>query len=382
MRFSVCIPNYNYEKYLGETLKSAIHSAIAPDTQIDPIRLQITLADNASTDRSWEITESIQQEYAGYENLSFSLVKNQCNVGFAANLDRAARLAVHERLILLSSDDLINPHALQVYQTALTTIEKNEPIYQCTPDDIILTATMRQIDGQSQPSGMVEMDRELWLERDLDPLLSKTLGCSVYRVSASEMLGRCLLTCKNPCNFAATCYSKAAYEKIEGYGAGRMINPDKWFHWRLLTQSKWLIYIDHHTNPLFSYRWHQNNQSAQQNAQSALKFLVDEYASTLEVDARMLSYARITKQEYLNAFMERIIGRHGLATLADGNRLKAERILHFGRAVYPEEAKKNKKVQALATFLAMGEAGKRAAQWSYRFRQELAAFDIRKLLGR
>ncbi len=92
MKISVCIPNYNYERYLGRTIQSILD-------QHDP-DVEILVSDNASTDGSAALVES-------FNDPRIHLHVNACNVGFAGNLDRSARMASGELMIMLSSDDLM-----------------------------------------------------------------------------------------------------------------------------------------------------------------------------------------------------------------------------------------------------------------------------------
>src|SRR5579871_6005385 len=99
-RYSICIPNYNYERYLGRTIQSVLDQS-CPE-------LEIVVSDNASTDKSVDLVR-------GFGDPRIRLNINRCNVGFAGNLDRAAKMARGGRLILLSSDDLMRPEALATY---------------------------------------------------------------------------------------------------------------------------------------------------------------------------------------------------------------------------------------------------------------------------
>lgn len=339
MKVSVCIPNFNYEKYLGRTISSVLAQEGA--------ELEIVIADNASTDRSVEIVR-------GFRDPRIQVRVNACNVGFAGNLDRAARMATGERMIMLSSDDLMRPGAIAAYTKLRETLGDTA---------VVMTSTMDQIDPDDAVTGRLGPDPEVWTEGDRDVLLSATLGVPVYRVAAATLLRRALTTMKNPFNFAATCYRRPDYERIEGYGAGRLINPDKWFHWRLLGVVDEAIWVD---APLFAYRWHPQNQTAQQAAQGALKYLVDEYATTLELSAQLLERASQTRDDVVGAFVDRDIGKHGLATLARGDRTRARRILDFGLAVYPSAAAGSRSCQALAALLATGPASTKIASLLYR----------------
>jgi glycosyltransferase involved in cell wall biosynthesis len=337
MKLSVCIPNYNYERYLARTIRSVL----AQEGDIE-----VVVADNASTDGS---VASIQQ-------LNDDRVRakvNACNVGFANNLDRAGRMARGDWMNMLSSDDLVRPGAFAVLARVQASLGDAAAV---------VTTTMDVIDADDNLTGHVGPDAELWLPAERDKTLSAVAGADVYRVDAPALLARCLRTMKNPFNFAATWYRRRDYEQLEGYGGGRLINPDKWFHWRLLSIVESALFID---APLYAYRWHAQNQTAQQKAQGALKFLVDEYASTIELDAATLSRAGMSRSDVQEAFVERDIARHGLATLARGDRAKARRILDFGRAVYPAETRKNAKVTGLAMLLAAGGVGAEAARIAY-----------------
>jgi len=169
----------------------------------------------------------------------------------------------------------------------------------------------------------------------------------------------------NPFNFAATCYPRSLYESVEGYGGGRLINPDKWFNWRLLNRAQSAYFVD---RSLFSYRWHPDNQSAAQLRAGALKYLADEYANTLEIDDSMLAQARVTRDELIAAFVRHDVADHGLATLARGDRRRARRILGFGTACYPAVTRKDRHALALRGLLALGPVGARLAEAAHRRR--------------
>ena len=110
-----------------------------------------------------------------------------------------------------------------------------------------------------------QSDPAIWRASDRVDRLDDLAGGPVYRVASDELLRRCLRTMRNPFNFATTCYPRRLYESLEGYGGGRLINPDKWFNWRLLTVATSAYYVD---RALFSYRWHPSNQTATQSSTS------------------------------------------------------------------------------------------------------------------
>ncbi len=343
MKFSVCIPNYNYERYLGRTIQSVLDQKHCD--------FEILVSDNASTDQSVEIVRQ-------FADSRIRLGINRCNVGFAGNLDRAARLACGERLVMLSSDDLMRPDALASYQALF---DKLGP----AGENAVVSAAVDVIDGDDKTIGRVGLPKnDVWTERDRAPEFDATVDGPVYRVAARELLRRCLLAMQNPFQFAATVYSRPLYEAVEGYGGNRLMNPDKWFNWKLLARAETAYFID---RPLFAYRWHSSNQTSSQTGSGALKFLIDEYTSTFELDAALLKEIGLSRSDVEKAFMEHDIGRHGLATLAKGHRRLARRIHMFGEATYPQHAKTNWKVRTLGMLLKLGPAGQRLARASYNY---------------
>ena len=69
--FSICIPNYNYGKYIGDTIQSVLNQTYQ--------NFEIIIVDNASTDDSIEIIKS-------FKDKRIKLFLNKYNIGFAPNL--------------------------------------------------------------------------------------------------------------------------------------------------------------------------------------------------------------------------------------------------------------------------------------------------------
>ncbi len=330
MKFSVCIPNYNYERYLGRTIQSVLDQS-HPD-------FEILVSDNASTDRSVEIAR-------GFGDPRIQVTINACNVGFAANLDRAARMASGDWMLMLSSDDMLRPNALATYQALFDALGT-------ASQSAVASAAVDVIDADDHQTGRIgPQGKGVWIDADRAPELDKIAGGPVYRVAARELLRRSVLTMQNPFHFATAIYPRPLYQAVEGYGAGRLINPDKWFHWKLLARAETAYFID---RPLAAYRWHASNQTAQQAGSGALKYLVDEYVSTFELDAAVLKEMNLSRDDVERAFVEFDIGRHGLAVLAKGQPALARRVHTFGKAAYPRHVGKNRKARALRALLALG----------------------------
>ena len=333
MKFSICIPNFNYEKYVGRTIQSVLASTYQD--------FEILVSDNASTDKSREVVQAV-------DDARIRLSVNACNVGFAGNLDRAARMATGEYMLMLSSDDLMKPTALETYRTLFDALKSDAP-------GAVITAACDVINPEDRTTASWGLLRgNIWRPSDRVSELESLVGAPVYRVAADEMLKRCLPNMQNPLYFLATIYPRALYHAVEGYGGGRCITPDKWFHWRLLGAAQSVLFVD---KPLFGYRVHPANQNAQQSVLGALKDQVDDYLNTIEFDNALLLRLGLTREHLIEAFVEFGIARRALACLGRGDRQRAWRILTYGRACYPRHVRHNKNAWLLRALLALGPLG-------------------------
>lgn len=332
MKFSICIPNYNYGQFIGETIKSVLDQ--------DYLDFEILISDNRSTDNSWDVI----QEFAA-KDMRINAWQNAANLGFAGNLDAVSSRATGDYHILVSSDDLMNPGALQFYAEFLDMIGKEK---------IVFSSACTRINAEGRPLGYDGPKSRLWQKSDLDDKLSSKFNCPVYKVPAGEMLRRCLHSFYGPFNFVSTCYNAKDYLLVGGYGGGRMYNPDKWFHWKLLAETDHAFFID---KPLFSYRWHQNNQAALQRESGALKYFVDEYRSSFEIDETMLKKAGMSEGDVKYSFVYNVIQKHVFSYLKQGQVIMARRIFNFGWATYPGEMRKSKFTFLFFLLLKLGKIG-------------------------
>ena len=310
MKFSICIPNYNYEQYLGITLKSILDSINK--------NIEVVVSDNASTDGSLKV---IQEAKSSFKDFKYQV--NPVNLGFAANLDKAASQATGDYMIMLSSDDLMDREALVIY----------EKLFERFPN-VMLSSACEIIDGSGVKTGRINPDSKIWKEMDKDADLSAEFGCDVYRLKSEELLKRSFSLMATPFNFCTVAYPRTAYVKVGGYESSRSINPDKWFHWKLLTEVPEAIYVD---KGLFRYRWHNQNQTAQQQKMGYLKYMVDEYRNVMDITDKMLAHAGVNKDAFVDAYISRDIFHHGIGEFSKGRWLKSLRIFFFGLSTFPSK---------------------------------------------
>ncbi len=92
--FSVCIPVFNAENYIEETVLSVIQQAYS--------NIEIIVVDNNSTDRTWEILQRLTKHYH-----SLNIIRNDTNIGMMPNWNKAISYAHGDYVLLLSADDKI-----------------------------------------------------------------------------------------------------------------------------------------------------------------------------------------------------------------------------------------------------------------------------------
>ena len=330
MKFSVCIPNFNYGNYIGETIESVLNQ--------DYNNVEILISDNNSTDNSWEVIQ-------GYikKDSRIKAQQNITNLGFAGNLDPASANASGEMLILLSSDDVMNPRALSIFKK----------LKEIEGDSFTIAGTgCQKIDSEGKDLEYMPPPRKLWFDSDVDEYLTEKIGHKVYKVKSGELLKRSMETFMGPLYFLATIYTKEIYEKVGGYSGSRLYNPDKWFHWKVLGSTEYCYFIDY---PFFGYRWHQNNQLAQQISTGALKYYIDEYRATFEISKEMLQNATVSEQTLQKAFIDNVIHKQTFRKLKIGQPIEAFRLICLGFASYPGIMFKNKNTYALLLLNVLGK---------------------------
>lgn len=115
MSLSVCIPTRNFGAFIGETLSNIVSQA--------PEDVQIVVVDGASTDN----TESVVRRFqATFPRLVFH--RRERNTGLDRDLAFAVELAEGTYCWLMSSDDVVKPHAID---RILQEIQLGHDVYLC-----------------------------------------------------------------------------------------------------------------------------------------------------------------------------------------------------------------------------------------------------------
>ncbi len=342
IKFSICIPNYNYAKYIGETIESVLNQTYPEFT--------IVIVDNASTDNSWDIIQS----YATKDN-RIKTYRNEYNVGFAPNLDKAAQKAPDEFIIMLSADDTMKPNALSEYAAILSinNIDVNNLLLTSATDIIDSKGTITNTYNKNHFHNIPDKGKYKNLINDLS--ISDYDGLSVFNYIFPRF--------KVPGPFNATMYSKVLYEKVGGYSSLNLIGPDAHFANKCLLSGAELIFID---KPLFNYRIHQNGQLQTTSKNKNINLLIDRYIFSNAYSDEQLQNAKLNRLQYINATINVDSINGGLRQLKDGNWIYAFRHLMFALAAYPQIAIRHKKIYAFALLLMLGPLGTLILKFVYK----------------
>lgn len=347
--FSICIPNYNYEKYLGETIQSVLDQTYA--------HFEVIVVDNASTDHSVDVVQS-------FEDKRIRLYRNPYNVGFAPNLDRAASKASNPYIIMLSSDDLIRPNALSEYTRVLQTLGDDA-------ENALLVSSIDIIDERGNLIGQRDRQSYYRIEPDQvltglfkDPRIEVFHGLKVFKATYPRM--------SVPGHFCTTLFSKKLYERVGGYSSINPIGPDAHLDYKILLTGVPVIFVN---CPLFAYRVHATNQISSSRANKTLKAPINTYLFSIDYKDEDLERAGVKRSEVVSFLVDGTCLKGGLEELRLGSWLQAYRYLMFALASSPGTTLRNFKAYVLTFLLLMGPFAPFATRILYRVYQILYQSD-------
>ena len=100
-KISVALCTYNGERFLGRQLASMQQQTRLPD--------ELVVCDDSSTDRTMEILN----DFAASAAFPVRIIRNEQNLGFVANFERAIRLCQGDLIALCDQDDIWYPTRLE-----------------------------------------------------------------------------------------------------------------------------------------------------------------------------------------------------------------------------------------------------------------------------
>lgn len=328
--FSVCIPNYNYARYIAETIQSVLNQTCQD--------FEIIIADNASTDDSVAVVESFRDE-------RIRIVRNQYNIGFAPNLQRASELARGQYMLMLSSDDRMLPNALETYFKIIQ-LEGEKAIHS------VIYSEANQIDAEGNIRPYTIKQAVIPFYRNL-PNTVKELpeGKNYYVYEGKDVLRE---TVKRLCPagpFLSMAYSRSLFESVEGYNSVHLTDPDVHFTFKILQKSPSVIWV---RESLFEYRVHGNNQLDLQVKQASIKKPIDKYLYTVDLSDKLLKSLELDRNVIIVTFVEKYLVNEMFHYLARGNLKQAYSSFVFGMATYPGHVLRIPRSYGLVMLLVLG----------------------------
>jgi glycosyltransferase involved in cell wall biosynthesis len=220
-RIAVVMCTYNGERFVFEQIASVLEQSRPPD--------QLVIVDDASTDATWSILQR-GCAAATASGIDVILRRNEANLGYVANFDRALALADADVLFLCDQDDIWHPHK----------IERMAQEFIRRPDLTLLHTDARLVDatGASLNCGLFEA-----LEITPEELAQEHAG------HAFEVLLR-----RNVVTGATTAVRREAIRLASPF-------PPYWVHDEWIAMSCAMSgVVDCLEEPLVDYRQHGNNQ--------------------------------------------------------------------------------------------------------------------------
>jgi len=312
IKFSICIPNYNYGHLIAKTIQSVLNQEYS--------NFEIIVSDNASTDNSINVINS-------FNDKRIKLFENKINIGFSANLDKASEHSTGDYIVLLSSDDLINPKALIEYENLIV---KNNGLN----DNLILMSGALIIDENDVFIGRKNAktgDVIKYLnKKNIEKFVDEEKNIETYD---GHLILKSLLsgTFQPAGQFLTTCFSRKLFHQVEGYRSNLTIYPDAHFSHKLLFCNPKVIYVNKY---LFSYRVHGSNNLSQITSMKNVKNLTDNYIisqSYSEIDLKKIG---LCVNDLITTFIENIINKSAFFSVLRGKFTNSMRILSFGFAAY------------------------------------------------
>jgi glycosyltransferase involved in cell wall biosynthesis len=309
VKFSICIPNYNYANYIGKTIQSVLSQSYS--------NFEIIVADNASNDDSVKVVKS-------FNDNRVIIRENNYNIGFSPNLDKATKDVDGDYIILLSSDDIMNPGALEEYAKIVTN-------YNGDDNDLVIMSGCDIIDSQGKAFGEKQA-----MTGDVIDFLNKEgkeLNYEECNYEGHYILKALLSKRLQPAGqFLTTCFSKKLFQKVEGYNSILSIWPDAHFSHKILFENPVVVYLNKN---LFGYRVHDQNNLAATEQLTNIKALLDGYHLTILYPESILKKIGFNQSQLKKAFIKNICLLPSLFALLRGNFKKTFHHLMFSFASYP-----------------------------------------------
>ncbi len=182
IQISICIPTFNRDKLLAETIESVIDQI----DEYNSSKVEICVSDNDSTDETDQVISEIKKR----TQARIVYVKNDRNIGFDQNVMRVVAMASGKYCWLMGSDDIALPGSLNFFLQETNT---DHDIYLCNRIDC---------DIRLNPKG-----KRFWLD--------EKHGSEIYEFS-------------NPVEFEKYSYRAKSIGALYSFISSLVFKRDKW----------------------------------------------------------------------------------------------------------------------------------------------------------
>ncbi|MCR4610434.1 MAG: glycosyltransferase [Lachnospiraceae bacterium] len=240
---SVCIPTYNNEDYILETINCIRYQSYR--------KLEIIVVDDASSDNTLEVVNSI-------EDKRLKVVKNDTNLGMAGNWNKCLSLCKGKYIKLMCADDLIHRRL----------IEKEVAVMEKYPSVNLVQSDTEFIDSDNVSKG--------YYRRYFKGGLVDGREASKFSIFTRDFLGAPL----------ANMIRKSTYDKLGGFDENIHYIIDYDFFMKLANFGK--IYILHRPLNFFRIRNDSNTGQVLGGGEEEAyirehRYLVEKYATDLNL---------------------------------------------------------------------------------------------------
>ena len=227
-KISVCIPTYNYGRYLSEAIESVLNQSVTD--------FELLVVDDSSSDS----TDNVMQKYAAQDS-RVRYIRHEINQGMVENWNFCLREAHGKYIKFLFGDDFFT--STQTLDKMLTAMESDESISLVGASRII-------VDKNS-------------IQTDL-----RRYGSKSFIENGLNVINMCLLCRQNLIGEPTAVMFKKS-QSIRGFDTKykQIVDLEMWFY--LLEQGKFAFLNE----PLCAFRVHNEQQTAKNAKQNTL--LVD-----------------------------------------------------------------------------------------------------------
>lgn len=248
-KVSVCIPTYNYGKFISDAIESVLSQTFAD--------FELIVVDNCSTDGTKEVVE----KYMAADS-RVKYYRNESNVGMVANWNRCLGYAKGAYIKILCADDLLTSNCLQ-QQTSLLDNHAHVSLVSCP---------------------------RTFVDNSLNPLFILKCSDSLEIMDGRHIIKRCLLEWNLIGEPTAVLFRKEKSRRGFDPEYKHAVDMEMWFH---LLEDADLGYIP---EPLCLVRQH-NEQTTNINLRTDA-ILYDELKLYCEyLDKNYIKISKFTKEK-------------------------------------------------------------------------------------